>query len=233
MAQETELAEFTETSVMAGDVRDYLLNHPDFLDDNDDILAELVPPGLRRADGVQDFQRYMLARLQDNFSAIKGEHDDLMQLMQEHLQRQNRINSAALSLFDAPDFETTVRFLANDLRGLLDLEAVGLFMESSDALCCGDYCGLRVVADGFVAKWLAGRDVVLEEQTNAAPELFGTLAAPLVRSQALIRLEIRDNLPLGLLALGHRETMYFATGLATEQMEFLGAIAERCLGKWV
>lgn len=238
-------------SVMSGDVREYLLTHPDFLDENEDVLAALVPPVQKRGDGVEDFQRYMLARLQDNFAAIKGEHDDLMSLMQEHVQRQNRLNVAALTLLDAPDLESILVFMTRDLRLLLDQEIVSLFLESCEGLAPADYGYVKVMETGFIARWLAGRDIVLEEQPvfdkavaqvlggktesrsssgDAARELFGDKAVT-VGSRALVRFDLGEGMPEGLLALGHRESMYYATGLATEQIEFLGAIFERCLQK--
>ncbi len=225
-------AERALESLMPGDVRDYLLEHPDFLIDNNDLLSALVPPVERRGEGVQDFQRYMLARLQDNFTAIKDEHDDLMQLMQEQLQRQNRINAAILSLMDAPSFESTLNYIANEMAVAMDQEAVGLFIEAGQQLKAGTYSGLQVVPKGFVDEWLAGRDVELAEQTRPVPELFGD-SAPRVRSQALVRLCLGGEFPPGLLALGHREAMYYATGLATEQVECLGGVVERCLRKWL
>jgi hypothetical protein len=232
LPQEQENTERALTSLMAGEVRDYLLEHPDFLVDNSDLLATLIPPSLRHGDKVEDFQGYMLARLQDNFTAIKDEHDDLLQLMQEHLQRQNRINAAILSLLDAKDFAGALGFITHDLRLLLDQEAVGLFLEAGGALQEGHYAGLHVVPEGFVATHLGEREIVLEEKAAASPVLFGEKAGA-VRSQALVRLSISDELPPGLLAFGHREAMYYATGLATEQMETLGAVVERCLNKWL
>ncbi|NTU76402.1 MAG: DUF484 family protein [Alphaproteobacteria bacterium] len=219
-------------ATMPGEVRDYLLEHPDFLSDNGDLLALLVPPTQRHGDKVEDFQRYMLARLQDHFIAIKDEHDDLMSLMQEHMQRQNRINAAILSLMDETSFESTLKFITRDIALFLDQEAVGLFFEAGGALQPGVYGGLRVVPEGFVDRWLFGRDVVLEEKPSASAELYGDKAGD-VRSQALARLYFGENLPCGLLALGHREPMYYATGLATEQIECLGAVIERCIRKWL
>ncbi len=217
---------------MPGDVRDYLLAHPDFLADNGDLLAALVPPAAHRAEGVQDFQRYMLARLQEHFAAIKGEHDDLLSLMQEHLQRQNRFNAATLSLLDASSFEATLRFIDRDLTFLLDQESVGLFLEAGGKLHVGSYHGLTVVPEGFVSQWIGQEDVDLSEQSSAAPELFGDKARG-IRSQALVRLDVSEDLPPGLLALGHRDSMYYATGLATEQVECLGAVLERRLRAWI
>ncbi len=225
------LAEHAFNPLMPGDVRDYLLAHPDFLIENGDLLTALIPPVQRRGDGVQDFQHHMLARLQEHFSAIKGEHDDLMELMQEHLQRQNKINASILSLLDAPGFEAVLQFVTQEMAVLLDQEAVVMFLEAGNVLQPGVYSGMQVVAEGFVHRWMGDQDIELEA-VKAAPEIFGE-KADAVKSQALIRLKISDDLPQGLLALGHRESMYYATGLATEQVECLAAVIERCVNKWL
>jgi hypothetical protein len=216
--------------LMPGDVRDYLLAHPDFLADHDDLLTRLVPPVRSRGDKVEDFQRFMLARLQDNFLAIKDEHDGLLQLMQDHMQRQNRVNAAILSLLDAPDFASILRFIAEDMALVLDHAAVTLFMDSGDVLKEGDYGYLTVKPHGFIDAWLSGRDLILEEQGEAETSLFGKLAEE-VRSRALLRLRFAPGLPDGLLAFGHSDPFYYSTGLATEQIECLGAIIERCVVK--
>lgn len=225
------LAEHAFNPIMPGDVRDYLLAHPDFLTENSDLLVELVPPIQRRGDGVHDFQQHMLARLQENFSAIKGDHDNLMQLMQEHLQRQNKMNAAMLSLLDAPGFEATLQFITQEMAVLLDQEAVVMFLEAGNVLQPGVYSGMRVVAEGFVHKWMGERDIELEA-VKAAPEIFEDKAEA-VKSQALVRLKISDDLPQGMLALGHSDPMYYATGMATEQIECLAAVIERCVNKWL
>ncbi len=215
------------------DVRGYLLEHPDFFGDNGDILSEIVPPEQRRGDGVEDFQRYMLTRLQGHLSSIRGENDDLTQLMQEHLQCQNRINAAVLALLDAKDFESTLAFISNDMANVLDNEAVALFVESGGLLATGNYGGAMVVEDGFVEKWMDGRDVRLDEQPSPEPDLFGE-AAGAVNSRALARLCFSDGgAPYGMLALGHCDPSRYATCIATEQVEFLSAVVERCLRKWL
>lgn len=219
--------------LMPGDVRAYLLEHPDFFEDNGDLLEALVPPDSRLGQGVQDFQRYMLAKLQNDFLVLKGEHDDLMDLMQEHLQRQARINNAVTALLEAPDFDTTLKLVGRDLADSLEHEAVGFFLEAGGWLDVGDYNGLRVVPPGYVGRWLSGRNIVLEEIVgSASPDLYGAAAAG-VHSQALLKIVIREGLPPGLLALGHADPLYYATGLATEQIEGLGAVIERCLRQWL
>lgn len=218
--------------LMPGDVRAYLLEHPDFLEENPDLLELLVPPEARKGDGVQDFQRYMVAKLQDDFIALKGENEDLMNLMQEHLQRQNRINAAILALMDASDFSSLIRLVGKDFPTLLDQEAVGFFLEAGGWLEQGEYDGLKVVEPGLVGRWLNGRDLILEEVSGGLEAIFGPDGRQ-VRSQSLVRIVIREGLPPGLLALGHRDPMHYATGLATEQIECLGSVLERCMRKWL
>lgn len=218
--------------LMPDDVRGYLLDHPDFLEDNGDLLAALLPPEQNRGEKVEDFQRYMLARLQDDYLAIKGEHDDLLELMQEHMQRQNRINAAVLSLIETKSFEDTIAFVCDEMAQILDQEAVSLFIESGGALEEGSIGALRIMPQGFIDRWLPNADIDLCEQVEAEPDLFGE-ENKTIRSRALVRLYLGEALPEGLLVLGHRDPMYYATGLATEQIEMLGAVLEHGVSKWL
>ncbi len=233
MSSDTLAAQETLASLMPGDVREYLLDHPEFLADNTDLLPYLVPPHKPQGDKVQDFQQYMLLKLQDHYTAIKDEHDDLMTLMQEHLQRQTRINAAMLELIDAVSLQDIIDIITNDLPVTLDQEAVAILLEAGGILEEGLYGGLRVVPEGFVDGWLGDKNVELVEQEAPCPEIFGENAGDGIRSRALVRLRINDGMLVGMLALGHREAMYYATGLATEQLEFLGAVLERCFHKWI
>ncbi len=210
------------------EVRAFLLENPDFLEENQDLVNALMPIDPPEGEGIQDFQHYRLAKLQDDFIALKAESEDLMDLMQEHLQRQNRMNAAIFSLMDAPDFPATVSLITHNFASLLDHAAIGFFLEAGGWLEKGDYNGLQVVDPGLVTRWLGSGDSVLEEVNPASTDIFGEDAAK-VRSQALVRITIRDGLPPGLLALGHANPMHYATGLATEQVECLAGVVERCL----
>ncbi len=235
MSSTTENLRTILDEMTGDDVRDYLLAHPDFFEKNPAVLEALVPPDARAGEeGVRDFQRYMLTKLQNDYMILKGEHDDLMDLMQEHLQRQGRLTDAMGALLDAPDFNKTLSLIGQgELAEILELEAVGFFLEAGGWLDVGDFGGLRVVPPGYVGRWLSGRSIVLEEiEGKASPDLYGAKAS-FVRSHALIKITIREGMPPGLLALGHGDPMHYATGLATEQVECLGCVIERCLRKWL
>lgn len=215
------------------DVRAYLIEHPEFWANNPAMIegVELVNTPVD-AQGLPDFQSYRMAKLQEDHEALKSEHEDLMDLMQDNIQRQNIVYAAVQSLIDAPSFESIIRMVSRDLASLLEQEHIGFFLEAGGWLEVGDYDGLQVVEPGKVARWMNGGAIVLEEVPNALSELYGNKKAN-VKSQALVRLQIRDGLPPGMLALGHADPMYYATGLATESVECLGGVVERCLSKWL
>jgi len=232
MVSSSKHPHLTVVGLTAEGVRGYLIENPEFLIDNADLMEEMVPPDMRRGEGAADFVHYRIAKMQEEYGALKAEHEDLIDLLQETMQRQNRFNAAMLSLMDAPDFTATLRLVGRDFASLLEQEAVGFFLEAGGWLDIGDYDGLKVVAPGLVNRWLNGRDLSLEEVPSGREDLYGDRALN-VRSQALIRLVIREGLPHGLLALGHADPLYYATDLATEQLEALGGAVERCLRKWL
>jgi uncharacterized protein YigA (DUF484 family) len=215
-------------SVMDGDVRDYLLAHPDFLITNPDLLATLTPPRQRLDDEVRDFQHFMLANLQKGISKLKEERDHAFHLLQEHMHRQSRMNVAMLSLLEASSFKAMLKVIESDWPLLLDHEAVEIVAEEGGS----PLPGVASVEEGFVQEWLPERDIILEGEIYGVVELYGRKAHR-VRSQALVRLSISSEAPAAMLMFGHKDTTFYASGLATEQILHLAALVELCTRKWL
>ncbi len=221
------------TRLMAGDVRDYLLTHPDFLVANEDLLTWLTPPLQQRGQGIRDFQHFMIARLQEEVSKLKAARDEGVQLIRENLERQSKINAAALALLEAPTFVAMVKVITKEFIVLLDHEAVALLMEEGATSKAGaNESGVSLVPQGFVREWLPQRNIALEGNIYGVQEIFGVKAGK-VRSQALVRISIHSNGPQGMLAFGHRDPNYYATGLATEQILHLATLTELCARTWL
>ena len=223
-----EIVKADTSSLMAGDVRDYLVAHPDFLSTNTDLLATLTPPRQRLDDDVRDFQRFMLANLQKGIGKLKEEREHALGLLQDHMHRQSRMNIAMLSLLESSNYKMMLRTIEEDFPILLDHEAVVLVAEEGSH----PLPGIRMVEEGFVEEWLPDRDIMLEGEIYGVVDLFGR-KAPRIRSQALVRLSISSEGPPAMLMLGHREQAYYATGLATEQVLNLAALIELCARKWL
>ena len=214
--------------IMDGDVRDYLLAHPDFLTANSDLLAVLTPPENRRGDEIRDFQHFMLSRLQGEVETLKQSRDESQKLIEEHLRRQSRMNGAVLSLLDSPGFIEMIETIESDFPLMLDHEAVGIVVEEGAA----PRPRLRTVREGFVRECLPRRDLMLESDIRGTPELFDGKAA-FVRSQALVRLTVSPEMPPGLIAFGDRDPKYYANGIPGEALLHMGALVSLCMRKWL
>ena len=220
-------------TLTAEDVCAYLREHPDFLVQHAELVGHLTPPTHDRGRGVVDLQAFMVDRLRGDIRALKDQQRELITTTRANLNSQNRIHAAVLFLLDAQNFEQLIQTIATDLAVLLDLDVAGLVVESNGLdIPHVHRTGVRVVEPGRIDGWLGTRDVVLASDTPGDPELFGP-GAGLVRSQALIRLQISSETPQGLLAFGSRDPDMFHPGQGTELVCFLARVVERCIRSWL
>ena len=147
---------------------------------------------------------------------------------------QARVHDATLSLLRASSFETMIQTVTADLAVLLDVDTVTIGVESGDVPIPKAYAaGIRALPQGSVDAMLGeGRDVLLADDINGDPRLFGA-AAGLVRSQALARLRASSHAPVGLLALGSRKPNGFGPGQGTELLGFLARALETMIRQWL
>lgn len=220
-------------TLTAEDVCAYLREHPDFLVQHAELVDHLTPPSHDRGRGVVDLQAFMVDRLRGDIRTLKEQQRELITTTRANLNSQNRIHAAVLFLLDAQNFEQLIQTIATDLAVLLDLDVACLAVESNGLdIPHVHRTGVRVVEPGRIDEWLGTRDVVLAADTPGDPELFGP-GAGLVRSQALIRLQVSSETPEGLLAFGSREPDMFHQGQGTELVCFLARVVERCIRSWL
>lgn len=234
MPQETRPSDsLTAPGLTAEEVAAYLTANPDFLDAHPEILAKLTSPPATRPDGVIDLQAYMMGRLRDESDTLRDEQRALISASRANQNTQNRVHAAILFLLDAESFEHLIQTINTDLSVLLDLDVARLLVESDGRpLPHAEQTGVRVVAEGFSDHYLGNRDVLLEGEVTGDEALFGA-GAGLVRSHALVRLNVSTGTPPCLLALGSREPDMFHTGMRTELISFLARVLERCIRSWL
>ncbi|HET8727729.1 MAG TPA: DUF484 family protein [Alphaproteobacteria bacterium] len=233
MVQETRRSDQDDGGLSHAEVAAWLAEHPDFLNQHPDLLARMNPPPSTRPDGVVDLQSFMAERLRSEVERLKGQQRAIISATRANHNSQNRVHAAILFLLDAENFEQLIQTITTDLAVLLDLDVVCLLVESNGqdiphALAAG----IRVVDEGFVARMLADRDIVLQGDVQGDETLFGA-GAGLVRSQALARLNVSSEAPPCLLALGSREPDMFQDGMRTELMSFMARVLERCIRSWL
>ncbi|MFD1626726.1 DUF484 family protein [Azospirillum griseum] len=233
MGRETGHTQRPTHAVSCDDVRAYLRGHPDFLVQNADLVPHLTPPSIDRGRGVVDLQMFMVDRLRGDLRRLKDQNRELLGSSRANLNSQNRIHAAVLYLLDAQSFEQLIHTITNDLAVLLDLDVACLVVESNGSdIPHVQTSGVRVVAAGTVADLLGHADVALNADIVGDPLLYGHAAA-LVRSEALVRIQVSSETPDGLLAFGSRDPHTFQQGQGTDLVGFLARVIERVIRGWL
>lgn len=218
----------------AEDVLDWLRQNRDFFLKHPDILDELTPP--RRAltgAGVVDFQQAMVEKARKDKSAVMDLQRELIENSRSNMSVTGRVHAAILSLLDAQSFEEFIQTITMDLSVILDVDVVSLLVEATDDdVAYIHRSGVRVLLPGKAETILGGHDALLAGDIEGDERVFGP-GAGLVRSQALMRIEISDAAPVGVLAFGSRDPQMFQEGQATELIGFLTRVVERQIRIWL
>jgi uncharacterized protein YigA (DUF484 family) len=176
----------------------------------------------------------MLQRLRAEVERLKTVQAGLVQTRRADLAFQTRIHGAVLSVICARSFEHLLQTIATDLTVILDLDIATLCIESElERHGATPLPGISLLAPGKVAELLGdGRDVLVTERCRGNAGIFGN-AAGLVRSQALLRLDVGARAPPGLMALGARRPARFRAGQGTEALAFLADAVELSVAQWL
>src|SRR5450432_2409089 len=174
----------------AAQVIDYLKRHPTFLLRHPELLENQAAPGRVRGEAVVDLQQFMVERLRKDLTRLRGLQDEMVANSRDNLSTQDRIHKAALALLAAENFEHLIEIVGTDLAVLLDVDAAALCVEAAADKNPRSVEGVQVLPAGHVDALLgASHDVLLRDDAEGDQAVFGP-AAGLVRSDALIRLNI-------------------------------------------
>jgi uncharacterized protein len=218
----------------AAEVAAYLRQHPNFLNEHDELLEVLTPPAMRRGERVVDMQQFMLERQRAEITRLKSQQRSLIATTRANLASQNRIHGAVLTLMAAQSFEQLIQTVTTDLAVLLDADVVTIGVERiGPARPRLSHHGVQILDAGTVEALLGpDRDAALFAEIAGDPKLFGS-GAGLVRSAALLRLSVSAAAPPGLLCIGTRRAGKFHAGQATELLSFLARALGSTIAAWL
>ncbi len=204
------------------EIRDYLILNPDFFDQNKDLLSILKPSRQKRDDGVVDFQSVLLDRLQNEITSLNDMQGSIIHASRSNMTTQARIHAAALCLLEADDFKHLCHMVCNDWTQILQVDSITICFEK-DKKDLPKNSNIRLLKKGIINKFLGHKNaVILRGNVKVAEEIYGP-ATPLIKAEALIRIEESDHHPLGVLAFGSRDQGFFSSGQGTELLRFLAA----------
>lgn len=220
--------------VTAESVIEFLRDRPDFFAQNPEALKGLSLPNGNLGDGVVDFQGAVIDKLRADGEEFKKEREDLLLTARANQQSLGRIHECVLAVLAAKSFEQVIQTVTTDFAVMLDLDLVMLCIEAADdnpRLL--NTRGLVMLPEGMVARYL-GTDqrIMLRGDVEGDPGIFGAGAA-LIRSDALVRLDISKATPPALIAFGSREPSRFDSGQSTELVGFLTLVLEHVIRAWL
>jgi hypothetical protein len=224
-------------AVEAAVVAAYLAQHPEFFGDWPELLERLRLPSTTSAEGdsrVVDLRGALIERQRAQLRELARRRDEMVSAGRTNLQAQSRVHQAVLALLGAQSFEELIERTTSDLAVMLDLDAVALGVEQkAESLPPIRLGGVFQLERGTVERLVgAGRAARLRPAVAGDPLLYGS-AAGLVRSDALVRLDISPLTPPALLALGSRHERHFDQGQGTELLQFLGAVLSQMIRVWL
>lgn len=214
-------------------VLDYLRRNPDLLTDNPALLESLSQSA--RFDGnVVDMQHLVLNRLREENTRLRDAHAAIVGTARDNRSAQLQVHEAVLQILAARSFEKLIHTVTADLPLVLDVDAVTICLEVGDTRIPRAYAsGLRSIPEDAIERVLgAGRQSALASDITADKKIFDA-ASGLVRSQALVRLDLGPQAPKALLAIGSRELDTFHQGQGTELIGFLAKALETTIRQWL
>ncbi|MCB1557033.1 MAG: DUF484 family protein [Alphaproteobacteria bacterium] len=220
-------------SLSSESVAAWLTAHPDFFRRNPDVLESMDPPEQRQGRKVADFQYYMTQRARADRNEILSEAREIVETSRANMNNQARIHESVLRLLDAHSFDELIQTVTMDLATILNVDIITLLIETDGAtLPRQTYPGVRVAARGTIEHLTDKQDVILESDISGTELLYGE-GAGLVRSHAVLRLQVGPDTPPALIAFGSRDPRAFEKGQATDQVQFLARTTEKILRLWL
>lgn len=207
-------------------VRRFLADNPEFLKDDEGLLAEL---GLKIAAGnVVEFAPAALARVHAAHQREAEQRQQLEETARANFSAQAQTHGAVVDLLDArnpSDLARRVNVLARARFGL----AAGIIALETEGL---PPAGWKHLVEGQVDLILDGTQRLA--RMGFAPTalgLFGPEAGE-IRSMAMVRLAIWEPARQGLLAFGSADADGFTPEMGAELVAFLARVVERTAERW-
>ena len=230
---DSQTADVLSNKITDEDVIEFLKGNPKFLQQNPEACDFLIPPKNPGDKKVADFQSFMIQRLKDDKEKVIETTQELVENARSNMNNIQRIHSAVLRLLEARNFEEFIHFVTTDLSALLDTDISVLVVETNGHDIPHIHTsGIRVVPEGTIDNWMGSKNVLLQSDIGGIEPIYGG-GATLVRSQALLRVDISMDTPPAILAFGSRDPHMFHDGQATDLVSFLSGVTERCFRSWL
>lgn len=230
----------TEQAVFAEDLRTRILQEPDVILEDPDVMRALITANDRAMGGnIVDLRGVAMERLEARLQRLEDTHRSVIAAAYENLAGMAQVHRAILAFLEPITFETFLASLENELPQILRVGRIKLVLESHEAADPAlDQVGqvLTVVQPGFVSDYMAQgralRRVTLRQTDGNASLVYGPDAG-WVQSEACLLLDFGDGRLPGMLALGADNAPQFQPTQGTDLLDFMGGVFERAMRRWL
>ena len=185
-----------------------------------------------------------MERLEHRLDRLEDTHRSVIAAAYENLAGTNQIHRAILRMMDPLDFPSFLSNLDEDVREILRVEYVALFLETrkrdtrSFESVLGAHNIVKLVPAGFVDTYLTlgrntpVRDVILREIPRQSESIYESDLSS-IKSEALMRLKFGAGRLPGMLVLGAEDPHQFSPHQGTDLLAFFAGVFERIMRRWL
>jgi hypothetical protein len=181
---------------------------------------------------VIPFEERAVAHLRDRLGAVEEANQDLIAFARGHSGAVAAIHAAVLAAIDADGIDGLLHVVTQEWPLILGIDSVALSLIVGDRGFRADGGGIQLVEPEILRR-ASGQVAGVEMRTvKRGHPLFGP-ACELIRAEALIRIDCEPPLPVGLLALGQRQSQSLDARHGSELLMFLGQSLAAMIRKWL
>ncbi len=226
------------------ELRNKILASPNAILDDKEVMRALVDAKEEAMGGnIVDIRGLAMERLEQRLGRFEDTHRTVIATAYENLAGTNQIHRAILRMMDPLDFTNFLSNLGEDVREILRVEHIALFLETRNDM--GDFETtfseqniVKLVPPGFVDTYLTlgrntpVRDVILREISNKTDRIYESDLNN-IKSEALMRLEFGAGQLPGMLVFGAEDLHQFSPQQGTDLLAFFAGVFERIMRRWL
>jgi len=210
-------------------VRDYLINHPDFFEENPDIL-EAINLSHESGKAISLVER-QITIMRDKNKALSGQVEQLIVTAKNNDQLLAKTNQLVLKLIQAEDLNSLIKALDTSLKDDFNTEFYSLTLIDKGLYASKIAANLVSEEDAkskissLLSAQKAVSGVLREEQINFLFEQSANSVA------SVIALPLNSSEPLGVLALGSSDADFYTHDIGTVFIDYIGALLNELIPK--
>ncbi len=230
----------SEQAVIAEDVRTRILQEPDVILEDPDVMRALIAANDRSMGGnIVDLRGVAMERLESRLQRLEDTHRSVIAAAYDNLAGMSLVHRAITAFLEPLTFEDFLKCVEVELPEILRVNSVKLVLESheaAEAAFDGTARVLTVVQPGFVTDYMGqGRPLrrVTLRRADGNVALVHGANVEWIKSEACLFLDFGEQRLPGMLAFASDDPHQFSANHGTDLLSFMGSVFERAMRRWL